>query len=573
MIHSIIEAPFLILQTVLTGTIHFCVCLILLYGLLNRTGIVNRLVQRWIEVELGKEINGVQISISSIELDLFQIRTLSSSISIRDLVIHTPHRSDWRWDAPIIAQVGTVHLRCNLLSLIKLPPFLRPHGSAQSATFRPVARDIYSVRVRNVQVFVEKRRNVFNFHLLDKRLDVPDPREVLASMGGGGGGVSSCDGGGTSGSSALHGRNAGGGFGGAGGAVQSSPKHRKGPGRTGAQDGAGDSYRNDGAAHVGTDVPSSRSRCDSEKSGNGTANAPTSGTVTELNDGPDDSANSSSVAETKANEIVKRMIGAVSSLGRAANEGGTEEISNVLMNHKDGVVSYLKKFQNMVGTGDSIPVQDSDLSANDRGDDNRPISRDGRPASRDGRLVLRTTMIAKEGIQLMKHVGKVVEKNVLDMKSQVDSLAQPPPRKEGLVMDEHPDLFRIGWIIIQDIRIFSKDIILVRGSSAFEDSGNTEGSGEENNGDDYQVKRREQINSSGWSKPILVKEVVIHPTELCNSSLEKDGDDALVIGQPIEHILQVVLIKTLKEVAKCNTGQLFNNAFSEVFAWFGLKRT
>ena len=58
---------------------------------------------------------------------------------------------------------------------------------------------------------------------------------------------------------------------------------------------------------------------------------------------------------------------------------------------------------------------------------------------------------------------------------------------------------------------------------------------------------------------------MIYPTELCTSSLEKDDDNTLVNGQPIEHILQVVLIKTLKEMAKCNTGQLLNNVFSEIF--------
>jgi len=549
MIHTIIEAPILILQTVLTSTIHFCVCVILIYGLLDRFGIINRLVQRWIEVELGHEINGVQITISSIELDLFQIRTLSSSISIKDLVIHTPHRSDWRWDAPIIAQVGSVDLRCNLISLIKMPPFLAPYISKSDFPFCPLARDIYSVRIRNVRVFVEKRRNVFNFHLLDKRLDVPDAKEVLASMSSN---VSLCD-------------NANGNSGFVGAGIVPS-KHGKGPTQSGTQDVVGDSCINGNNLCVSTDVQNSRLGSDSDKSGNGTITVPMNGMVMDVNYARDDSATSSSVAETKANEIVKRMLGAVSSLGRAVNEGGKEEVSNVLMNHKDGVVSYLKKFQDMVGAEESIPVQNADLSASDRRDD-------GRPASRDGRLRSRTTMIAKEGIQLMKHVGKVVEKNVLDMKSQVDSLAKPPPRKEGLVMDENPDLFRIGWIIIQDIRIFSKDIILVRGSSSFEDISNAEVSREENNTNDYQVKRREQINSSGWSKPILVKEVVIHPTELCPSSLEKDDDNAFVIGQPIEHVLQVVLIKTLKEMAKCNTDRLLNTPFSEVFAWFGVKRT
>jgi len=526
-------------------------------------GIVNRLVQRWIEVELSKEINGAQITISSIELELFQLRTLSSSISIKDLVIHTPHRSDWRWDAPIIAQVGTVNIRCNLVSLIKAPPFLAAllDGVSWVPSFQPVARDIYSVRVRNARLFVEKRRNVFNFHLLDKRLDLPDSKEVLASIITDG----NHDGSGSAVGDIGTGNHVGGSAG--DGTVQS--KHGRGQGQLDARDVAADGSTNGSVISVGTDVR--KSALPSESDGTSTSTTPMNGTAMKGNDTRNDSATSSSVAETKANEIVKQMLGAVSNLGRAVNEGGTEEVSNVLMNQKDGVVSYLKKFQDMVGAGESIPDTHNDLFDNHRRDDSRPKSRDGKPISKDGRLRSRTTMIAKEGIQVMKHVGKVVEKNVLDMKNQVDSLSQPPPHKEGFVTEKNPDLFRIGWIIIQDIRIFSKDIILVHRSSAIEDNGSSTPAKEENYRDDYRGKSMEQINSSSWSKPILVKEVVIYPTELCPSSLEKDDDNTLVIGQPIEHILQVVLIKTLKEMAKCNTGQLLNNAFSEVFAWF--KRT
>ena len=100
------------------------------------------------------------------------------------------------------------------------------------------------------------------------------------------------------------------------------------------------------------------------------------------------------------------------------------------------MMSYLKKFQYMVEAGESIPDTHNDLFDNHRRDDGRPKSWDGKPVSKDGRLRSRTTMIAKEDIQVMKHVGKLVEKNVLDMKNQVDSLSQPPPHKEGFMTEK-----------------------------------------------------------------------------------------------------------------------------------------
>jgi len=55
--------------------------------------------------------------------------------------------------------------------------------------------------------------------------------------------------------------------------------------------------------------------------------------------------------------------------------------------------------------------------------------------------------ITKEGIQVMKQVGKMVEKNVLVVKEQMDSLSKPPPQKKEW-KESTPDLFRFGRIIV-----------------------------------------------------------------------------------------------------------------------------
>jgi len=132
---------------------------------------------------------------------------------------------------------------------------------------------------------VEKRRNVFNFHLLDERLDLPDADEVLDSLRG------------------L---------------------------RDKTSDGKSDEVISTDAQMPGASLSQS-----------------TSGATVEGI--PKD--NISSLAEKtseeedlegakKADELVTSIVKAVSSLGRAANEGGTEGLSNALRNQKDGFVRY-----------------------------------------------------------------------------------------------------------------------------------------------------------------------------------------------------------------------------------------
>jgi len=43
----------------------------------------------------------------------------------------------------------------------------------------------------------------------------------------------------------------------------------------------------------------------------------------------------------KADQLVTSIVQAVSSLGRAANEGGSEGLSNAFRNQKDGFVRYV----------------------------------------------------------------------------------------------------------------------------------------------------------------------------------------------------------------------------------------
>ena len=154
---------------------------------------------------------------------------------------------------------------------------------------------------------MEKRRNVFNFHLLDERLDLPDADEVIDSLRG---------------LNSLR-------------DTKTSTKTS-----TSTSDGKSDEVISTDAQMPGASLSQSTSG----------ATVPIEGIAI-----PKDNISSSSLAVAvaektltseeedlegakKADELVTSIVKAVSSLGRAANEGGTEGLSNALRNQKDGFV-------------------------------------------------------------------------------------------------------------------------------------------------------------------------------------------------------------------------------------------
>jgi len=339
------------------------------------------------------------------------------------------------------------------------------------------------------------------------------------------------------------------------------------------------------------------------------------------------------------------IVGAVSTLGHAVHQGGTRGLSDALRNQKDGFVSQLKKVQDLVGTSGTntssshSPInnnmQSSSLSSTNASGRITPTITTAIGSTTTAAATTttttkgnRTTLMAKEGIQVMKQVGKVVEKNVLNMKEKVlDSYTKPPPLKADYKYPEHPDLFRVGFVELRDVRIFTKEMISRGNSGGGGNSnrdeitmdelpttmknGSTVATDTATNSFDLefklpQPKPRLTLGVNGWSKPMYVKEVRLYPAELCPPSYslatilkEKSSsgggagtgsaassssssspttakkavppqtiDTAALIGLPIEQVSNIIVTKVLTEVAKTNTGQLLTNAFSEVFGWF-----
>ncbi|GFH46962.1 hypothetical protein CTEN210_03437 [Chaetoceros tenuissimus] len=461
--------PIFLIQTILSKTIVITTILSLIYIFLNQFGIIHRLLQIWIEYQVPIAVtNGSPVTFSSLDFELFNFTSLRTTLILHDGIVHTKDQQEWRWESPLIARVGYTKVTFNLWSLLDLPPHWKELLGIEMTSIK----DLYTVELKDVQIFIEKKRNVFNFHLLDERLDIPDSQSVLKSIYG------------------------------------SNLKISKG-------------------------------------------NVSFVENETLTKDQVDNNVKEENSDEIKkADEFVTSIVQAVSTLGRAANEGGTRGLSNALKNQKDGFVSQLKKVQDMVG-----------LNHDD--DDQTPSSNPN--AIVKEKKQNKSIGIAKEGIEVMKQVGKVVEKNVLNMKEQVDILSKPPPIRQDFVAPKHPDLFRFGYIEIRDARIFTKEIIVV--PNADQEKKSLLASSKVSSDNLVNLDSASYSTSAlGWSKPIFLKEIKVYPSEFC---APKDVIDPFKIGQPIEVCMNIILEKIFTEMATSSiSGKLLNNAFSDVFSLF-----
>jgi len=478
-----IFSPLRLLRSGLTSSLvvllDALVCLSVLYALLHRAGILKRGIRKFAEFQLSKIANGAQFTLGDVEVDLLKGRA-----HITNLLAHTPHRQEWLWESPCIARAGKIDVTFNLLSCLDhIGPF-----------FGFPAKDVHTVVVSDVQVFVEKRRNVFNFHLLDPSLDLPDAEDVMESLRG----------------------------------LQQQQQVEA------------------MAVTVGEEQMPQMPQLDelvgslSVESANETfSDALTTTASMDVNGD----------AEDKANEIVTNVLDAVSTIGKAANEGGKEGLHTALMSQKAGFVSQLKELKAKVADGKS-------KAALQRG------------SSSLGKM-------AKDSISVMKQMGKAVEKNVSDLKEQVDSYHQPPPKKKGHKTPN--DILRFGCIVVRDMRIFmmtQKNAVASMSAAVAGDDENkpvasiNAGLTTKPSTDDASVK---STIEGGWSKPIRIKEIAVSGAELCPPMRSKDESGLPGVGLPVEKVVDIVVKRLLAETAKTNSGRVLHTAFGEVFSWIDVK--
>lgn len=329
--------PFSYLHGTLQALLYICTALALLVTLSHKRGLLQRFIQHWVEEELSKATNGTKVTIGSLHYTLLQLSTLSSIIVLKDVVLHNPNRKEWKWDSPLLARTGRLEVTFHLLSLIQcpLPPkdslLFRLYQWLDTDGFLPLARDVYSVSISDVQCFAEKRRNVFNFHLLDARLDIPDAREVLASINIAKNQQISQE-------------------------KQRTESGEKTGGSSPAEStiiGSKDNNLNRNSARFRIETYGKHERDASLMGSHSNPDCSTTNTTSiDLVDyqhlGSTDpvfeKSTNTLLTETKANAIVMQMLGAVTNLGRAANEGGTRGLSDALKNQKDGFVRYVQYY-------------------------------------------------------------------------------------------------------------------------------------------------------------------------------------------------------------------------------------
>lgn len=236
-------------------------------------------------------MNGTLVTISDLRVDLWR-----GKVILQDLVIHNKERELWEWESPCLARVGRLEATLNFVSVLDIPHY----GPILNHTFK----DIYTGLVEDVQVFVEKRRNVFNFHLLDGDLDIPDVAVVMEEY-----------------------------------------RRRKGLILAAAGKENGDCNNIAGQERgLGDDSDSFLTLSQSMS----------------LNTDEDrldasiirDEGNQSREKLDEAAVIVEKLVGAVSNIGRAATDGGSKALHSAIKNQKDNLVKSMKMLHSSTLAGD-----------------------------------------------------------------------------------------------------------------------------------------------------------------------------------------------------------------------------
>ena len=403
--------------------------------------------------QLKKTTNSARITVGYCHLSLSK-----GVFEARDVVVHTPDRASWGWDSPLIGRCGHMRVSFSILSFI---PF-----------FGYPAKEVYSVRVSDIQMFVEKRANVsfkeeqglenpfewfvffrvefnflipflppspqvFNYMLLDASLDLPNPAKLAPLQ-----------------------------------SLDSSPQF---PSRVGKSSSPVVSDRV-GASPIATPLDP---------------------------------------AEEKANKLMKSFLGTFSRAGKAANESGVAGLEKVVRDQKNSFLSAVKKVQRQ--------AEDGSTSFED---------------------------VTREGVAVMKKMQKGLAENMGEIREKMSTFSNPPKKKVGWVPKPAKDLYRIGGVVVRDLRVFTRNMVVT----------------------EKQVKIAGtplNKNSKGWHKPILFKEVVVSASDLSSSTNHRDLAGCPRVGLNVREINRVFQRRMVAETGRTNGAVLLQNAFGEVGEMFG----
>lgn len=403
-------------------------------------GWIHRFIWYRAEQEISKILNDTPVTIGSLRLDLIRGKVWASNV-----VLHSPRRNEWKWESPLLARIGTVYVESNLVQCILFDVFLR----------EKLPLELRTVQASDIQGFVERKQNVFNFYLIDKQMILPEPQDL--------------------------------------------------------PDEDDDTHTTTTTPHVDSNVSPSAARASASGVAGATATATADTSMHTANssswDREEPSADGTDAdyeTSEKAQRLVDDMVRAVQSLGRAAQEGS---LQGALHEHRHNFTTKLRALQTSSKKSQAM----------------------------------------KEGVKIAQEVGKAVAEKT----QNVQHFVVPPRRKyEG----EAPPLCRIGRIVIRDARIFTRD--------HWDDTATSTGP------DDDDESKPINHGKASWNKPITLKQIVIRSVELCPPVSVKDEEGLPALYQPIDALIDVVWKRILAEVAKTNSGHLFQTAMGEVLDYY-----
>lgn len=150
--------------TLATRLLHFAVHTVLIvtivFAFCYQMGWFHRFIWYMAERETRQALNGTMVTIGSLEMDL-----LRGTADLSNVIVHAPQRHLWKWESPLLARVGKIHVETNLVRVL-LSLFLLGEEP-------PL--EIYTLHLSDIQVFVERKQEVFNIYLLDPHNVIPAP--------------------------------------------------------------------------------------------------------------------------------------------------------------------------------------------------------------------------------------------------------------------------------------------------------------------------------------------------------------------------------------------------------------
>ena len=456
------------------------------FSLAYSFGWVQRLLWLILEQTATMLWNGTPVTIGSLEIDLLRGRIWATNV-----VIHTPKREEWQWESPLICRIGRVYVEHNWVSSFLAMLLRMVTGQGQKQII-----ELYTVEVSDIQGFIERKQHIFNFYLMDKLFDLPDPKVILEEEQR---------------AKDLQNHQQ----------QQQQQQQQEGEGNS-SDDADGQPQQQDNTSEASTDFNVEQECVEVVSTLNREQNnGSVAGSAASLaQEGKEDLME---VEEHRqAQQLVDDMFTAVKSIGRNARKRGS--LAAAMVEHRAQLTSKLKQF---------------------KGTKNKSAS-------------------MQEGVKVIQRVGKAVAKKTKDIQTVMPKM---PPRREG---DEVPIFARVGRVIVEDARIFTRTNTIGQGKSPSEtsvSSGKT-GEGSVMKQPDQQTddKSKRDSNSKGtyvapeglgakWNKPIGISEIVLRSSELCppNSLLDENGLPA--IYQPVDKILDVILKRALVGLAQSNTNR------------------